>query len=184
MDESDETSDWSDWTVIHPGISGRSDAVRCEVQLRSCDGFVLVRSNGTRSSHSLINVGLYDGMGRVCGRAGVLVGLSDAVTWIGRFSCCSGVRSGEVKPISDAALSARAFFGRAVCVLLFVRGVLIRVFSCRTPRGVQAGVRDVLGESGGLRAGLSGGVGGGDGGKRGARGMSRCGIGVVSNHMG
>ena len=117
VDESDETSDWSDWTSVHPGISGRSDAVRCEVQLRSCDGFVLVRSNGTRSSHNFISVGLYGTVGRVCGRAGVPVGLSEAVIWIGRLSCLSREPGGDEKPISDTAFSARAFFVLAGGVL-------------------------------------------------------------------
>jgi hypothetical protein len=53
----------------------------------------------------------------VCGRAGVPVGLSDTVTWFGRFGRRSGVPGAEVKPIFAAAVSARAFFVRAVCVI-------------------------------------------------------------------
>ena len=52
------------------------------------------------------------------------------------------------------------------------------------PRGARTGVLALLGEAGGLRTGLRGGDEGGDGGNSGANGISRCGIGVVSNHIG
>ena len=79
MDESDETSDWSDWTVVQPGMSGRSEAVRCEVQRASWSEFVLARSKGMRSSHRVTSVGLCVTQIAVARRVGVRVGLSETV---------------------------------------------------------------------------------------------------------
>ena len=83
--------------------------LRCEVQHLSWDEFVLERSKGTRSSHSLTSVWLCGTIVAVLGRAGVQVWLSETVTCFDRVTRQSGVQSGEERPISAAAFSARAF---------------------------------------------------------------------------
>ena len=61
MEESEDTLDSSDGAIIHPGMAGTSDEVRCVVCVWSMAGFVVRKSNGMSASLKSTNVGLRGG---------------------------------------------------------------------------------------------------------------------------